>query len=118
MSSAARQWTAPDVLAELTRNRAWLQSLGVRSIGLFGSYRTGMARPDSDMDFLVEMTQPSFNSYMDLKFWLEDTFDRPADLVLADAIKPRLRPIILREVVYAEGLSPLSGGHPGSDCQD
>jgi hypothetical protein len=45
---------------------------------------------------------------MDLKFWLEDTFGCPVDLVLMDSIKPRLRPVILREVVYAEGLSPLS----------
>jgi hypothetical protein len=108
----------PDVLAELAQNRAYLQSIGVRSIGLFGSYRTGTARADSDMDFLVDLAQPTLNRYMDVKFWLEDRFGRPVDLVLADTIKARLRPIILQEVVYATGLSPLPGGHPGGDHQD
>lgn len=108
MRTTVRQWTAGEVLAELQRNQAWLRGLGVRALGLFGSYRRGTPRPASDMDFLVDLEQPSFDSYMDLKLWLEDTFGCPVDLVLMDSIKPRLRPVILREVVYAEGLSPLS----------
>ncbi len=108
MSITTRQWTAAEVLAEIQRNQPWLRSLGVRTLGLFGSYRRGTPRPESDMDFLVDLEQPSFDSYMDLKLWLEDTFGCPVDLVLIDRIKPRLRPVILREVVYAEGLSPLS----------
>jgi predicted nucleotidyltransferase len=52
---------------------------------------------------------------MGIKFWLEDTFGLPVDLVLVDTLKPRLRPIILSEVVYAEGLSPLPGGYSGGD---
>jgi predicted nucleotidyltransferase len=108
MSITTRQWTAGEVLAELQRNQAWLRRLGVRALGLFGSYRRGTPSPESDMDFLVDMEQPSFDSYMDLKLWLEDTFGCPVDLVLMDSIKPRLLPVILREVVYAEGLSPLS----------
>lgn len=103
-----RQWKAGEVLAELQRNQAWLRGLGVRALGLFGSYRRGTPRPESDMDFLVDLEQPSFDSYMDLKLWIEDTFGCPVDLVLMDSIKPRLRPVILREVVYAEGLAPLS----------
>lgn len=118
MSLTTRQWTATEVLAELTRNHTHLQALGVRSLGLFGSYRRGTPRADSDMDFLVDLAPPSFNGYMDLKFWLEATFSHPVDLVLVDTIKPRLRPLILSEVVYAEGLSPLPGGYSGSDCQD
>jgi len=102
------QRTTAEVLAELQRNQAWLRGLGVRAIGMFGSYRRGTPRPESDMDFLVDMEQPSFDRYMDLKLWLEDTFGCPVDLVLLDSIKPRLRPAILREAVYAEGLSPLS----------
>ena len=38
---------------------------------------------------------------MGLKFFLEDLLQRPVDLVLADTVKPRLKPIIAREVVYA-----------------
>jgi hypothetical protein len=38
---------------------------------------------------------------MDLRFRLEEVLQRPVDLVLADTVKPRLRPIIEREAIYA-----------------
>lgn len=101
-------WAAGDILEELSRNRVRLMALGVRSIGLFGSFRHGTPRPDSDLDILVDLIRPSFDTYMELKFWLEDTFGRRVDLVLVDALKPRLCPIIMSEVRYAEGLSPVS----------
>lgn len=74
---------------------------GVLRIGVFGSRVCGQAREDSDIDILVDMMDPTFDSYMDLKFYLEDLFAVPVDLVLMDTIKPRIKPIILTEVVYA-----------------
>lgn len=41
---------------------------------------------------------------MDLKEFLEESFECQVDLVIADAVKPRLRPIIFEETVYAPGL--------------
>lgn len=38
---------------------------------------------------------------MDLKFRLEEILGRPVDLVMADTVKPRLKPIIKQQVVYA-----------------
>ena len=57
-----------------------------------------------DLDFVVELERKTFDAYMDLKLFLEDLFGCPVDLVLADAIKPRLRPTILREMIHAPGL--------------
>ena len=74
---------------------------GVQRIGLFGSHVRGEATARSDVDILVEMKQPRFDNYMDLKFYLEEHLGKPVDLVLADSIKPRLKPIITREVTYA-----------------
>jgi predicted nucleotidyltransferase len=76
----------------------------VSRIGLFGSFVHGQAGADSDIDIVVDLAEPSFDHYMDLKFFLEDLFGRSVDLVLADTVKPRLKPVIKREVVYAEGL--------------
>lgn len=73
----------------------------VKRIGLFGSILHGCASDQSDVDILVELAVPTFDHYMDLKFFLEDRLGRPVDLVLADSLKPRLRPIITREVAYA-----------------
>ena len=73
----------------------------VRRIGVFGSFARGGADPESDMDILVELGEPTFDRYIDLKFYLEEVLNRSVDLVMADTVKPRLRPIIGKEVVYA-----------------
>ncbi len=72
----------------------------VKRIGLFGSFLHGSADDQSDIDILVELAQPTLDHYMDLKFFLEDQLRRSVDLVLADSLKPRLRPIIAGEAVY------------------
>jgi predicted nucleotidyltransferase len=41
---------------------------------------------------------------MDVKLFLERALGRKVDLVLADAVKPRLRPMILAEAVRASRL--------------
>ena len=73
----------------------------VMRIGVFGSLVRGSAGAESDVDILVELAEPTFDHYMDLKFFLEDLLNRSVDLVMADTVKPRLRPIIEKEVVYA-----------------
>jgi predicted nucleotidyltransferase len=96
--------TAHSILHTLGNVQADLKRMGVHKIGLFGSYRRGTPTSKSDMDFLVVLERPSFDAYMDVKFFLEDLFDCPVDLVLEETIKPRLRPYILQEVMYAQGL--------------
>jgi predicted nucleotidyltransferase len=71
---------------------------------LFGSAARNEASDASDLDFLVEFDRKSFDNYMDLKFYLEELLGRPVDLVLKDAVKPRLREPILAEAVHAPGL--------------
>ena len=73
----------------------------VRRIGVFGSLARNDAREGSDVDILVEFDVPTFDHYMDLKFLLEEAFGRPVDLVLRDSLKPRIRPEVEREVIYA-----------------
>ncbi|MDF1592872.1 MAG: nucleotidyltransferase family protein [Desulfobacterales bacterium] len=73
----------------------------VKRIGVFGSFARGDERLESDVDIVVELADPTFDHYMDLKFHLEEVLRRPVDLVMADTVKPRLKPIIEREIVYA-----------------
>jgi len=73
----------------------------VKRIGVFGSFIRGNEDAGSDVDILVELAEPTFDHYMDLKLKLEEILQRPVDLVMAETIKPRLRPIIEREIVYA-----------------
>ena len=79
------------------------QKFGVKRIGIFGSFARGEEREDSDLDVLVvfEEGQKTFDNYMDLKFYLEDLFGREVDLVTEKALKPQLKDIIMKDVVYA-----------------
>ncbi len=58
----------------------------------------------SDIDLLVELQPKTFDSYMDVKLFLERVLGSKVDLVLADALKPRLRSAILADAVHATRL--------------
>ena len=91
-----------DILAAIAGVRRELsERFTVRRIGVFGSYVRGEANPGSDVDVIVELEEPTFDHYMDLKFRLEEVLGRPVDLVMAETVKLRIRPVIEREVVYA-----------------
>ncbi len=95
--------TAQEILNLVELHRDAIKRFGVRRLGLFGSHARGKSKETSDLDFLVELEHETFDSYMDLKEFLEDLFEAEVDLVLVDAIKPRLRDTILGETIYAPG---------------
>ena len=91
-----------DILQKLQEHQEEMSKrFSVRRIGLFGSYLHGSESENSDIDLIVDLSKPTFDHYMDLKFYLEAIFERPVDLVLSDTIKPRLEPIIKKEAAYA-----------------
>lgn len=95
-----------EILDEFSKSlHEWKEKYGVKRIGLFGSYLREEQKDSSDIDVLVEFidTKISFDNYMDLKFHLEDRFQKPIDLVILDDIKPALKQSILRSAKYAEG---------------
>ena len=93
-----------EILRLLQANRDAIRAYGVRRLGLFGSYASGEATDASDIDLVVEFEKKTFDAYMDLKAYLEELLQRRVDLVLADAVKPRLRSAIVDGAVYAPGL--------------
>ncbi|MGB9628967.1 MAG: nucleotidyltransferase family protein [Thermodesulfobacteriota bacterium] len=78
------------------------QRYKVKEIGVFGSHIKEKAKKRSDIDILVEFEEGhnSFDNYMELKFFLEELFGCKIDLVSKKALKERLKPHILSEVVY------------------
>jgi hypothetical protein len=92
------------IVATLTAHADTLRAMGVERIGVFGSHVRGEAGPASDVDILVKLAQSSFRDFMRLKFYLEELLARPVDLVLEESLREELRPTILSEVLYAEGI--------------
>lgn len=78
-----------------------LREYGVLRIGVFGSTVRNEASESSDLDVLVDMEDPTFDHYMELKFELEDRFEVSVDLVLRETPKARIGPSIQEETVYA-----------------
>ncbi|MBB6447056.1 nucleotidyltransferase family protein [Bacillus benzoevorans] len=94
-----------EILDVLSKNlNTWREKYGVKRIGLFGSYSREEQTECSDIDVLVEFNSSdlSFNNYMDLKFELEDRFQKPVDFVILDDIKSALKQSILRSTKFTE----------------
>jgi predicted nucleotidyltransferase len=95
--------TKQDILDVLDQNRSHMEALGVRRIGLFGSFVRGEQRPDSDIDLLVEFEpdRKTFDTFIELSFFLEEVLQHKIELVTVESLSPHLGPHILREVEYA-----------------
>jgi hypothetical protein len=101
MLRGSKAMSRDEILQVLAEHREELKGFGVKSLALFGSVVRGEARPDSDVDILVEFEGPAtFDRYMELKFFLEELLGRRVDLATRKALKPRLRPHVEREAVY------------------
>lgn len=73
----------------------------VKKIGIFGSYLRGTQKKNSDLDLLVEFSEPvSLFDFIRLKNFLTDKLGTRVDLVMADALKPRIRDQVAREALY------------------
>jgi len=94
--------TKEDIVKALRRNQSQIRSLGVKRLGLFGSFVRGEQRADSDVDMLVEFErgQKTFDHFIQLSFLLEDLLGRGVELVTPEALSPYIGPHILKEVEY------------------
>ena len=73
---------------------------GAKKIRVFGSVARGEARPDSDIDFLVDM-EPG-RSLFDLGgllMDLQDVLGRKVDVVTEKGLHSRIRERVIREAV-------------------
>lgn len=90
-----------EVLSILAEHRMVLKDLGVKLLAIFGSVARDEARPDSDVDILVEFEgSVTFDCYMDVKFYLEDLLETRVDLVSQRSLKPLIRSTVEREAIY------------------
>lgn len=73
---------------------------GVSNIRVFGSVAHGGERPDSDVDFLVDVSgQVSSWFPAGLVADLERLVGRPVDVVTSKGVNPLLRDLIFKEAV-------------------
>jgi predicted nucleotidyltransferase len=76
-----------------------LRELGVTSLSVFGSASRSQLRPDSDVDFLVELAVDTVGRYFDVLFLLEDKLNRKVDLAFRETLHPLIRDRVVNEAV-------------------
>jgi len=91
------------IIKSIQDNLGEIKGYGIKRIGIFGSFVRSTQDAKSDIDVLAEFypSQKTFDNYMELKFFLESILHRKVDLVIKEAVKPRIKPYILNEVLYA-----------------
>ena len=97
--------TKEDIKKALRENRDILRSYHVRRIGVFGSHARGRVRKKSDVDLLVEFKKTiDLFDFIHLADEISTILDARVDLATRDSLKPSLRPRVMEEVDWVEGL--------------
>lgn len=75
---------------------------GVRLVGVVGSVARGDERPESDIDMVFDVAgRPTLFDLSRAQFELEDELGRAVDLVNREALRPKARSFIERDLVPA-----------------
>lgn len=95
----AKPLDAASTIERLSSRDSEIRALGVGRLALFGSVLRGQARPDSDVDLLVEFLpgQKTLERFFRLYDLLEECLETRVELVTTDALSPFLGPRILAE---------------------
>ncbi|TGM62957.1 toxin-antitoxin system toxin subunit [Leptospira meyeri] len=90
-----------ELIKELSKIKPILNNdFGVLQIGIFGSFAKDKVNSESDVDLLVEMKNPDFDSFVGLKIYLEKLFERNVDIVRKrNQIKPSFLNRIQKDII-------------------
>jgi len=93
--------TVEEILSCLREHQSVLaQRYGVAVVGIFGSYVRGEARPESDLDLLVEFLRPiSLLELVGAELYLSEVLGLKVDLVPRRSLRPELREVVLSQAV-------------------
>jgi predicted nucleotidyltransferase len=91
------------ILSALKAKRAEFSAIGIREVGLFGSYVRNEQTQKSDIDILIDFDpeKETFDNYMAVYELLEKLFKNlKVEVVTKNGLSPYIGPKILNEVQY------------------
>lgn len=73
----------------------------VKNVGIFGSVAKGDQKETSDVDILVELSEPlGLFKFVELENFLGKILKKKVDLTTKGALKPIIKDNILKEIIY------------------
>ncbi len=89
-----------DIIYILTKYKTQIEQFFIVELYLFGSVARDEANLDSDVDLLVEFSQPvGLLTFAKLQNYLEDILDCKVDLGTTDSLKPYLIDTVWQEAI-------------------
>ena len=91
------------ILSTIRNHKDELFVIGVKSIGLFGSFAKEKQTARSDIDILIDFVpgKEKFDNFMAVYDFLENLFKNDKiDVVTMNGLSPHIGPEILNEVTY------------------
>ena len=94
--------SAQDILEFLAHSKPELERrFGVRRIGLYGSYASGMQQEDSDIDLVAELKEPKFDDLAGLHIYIEQALGCKVDIRrLSENLRTPVIQRIEKEALY------------------
>ncbi len=90
-----------EILSTLRKHKSVLsEKYSIRRIAIFGSFARGDATESSDLDVMVELSQPIGLDFVSLGDELEEMLQIKVDLLSAAALKDSLRNSVYEDIVY------------------
>jgi uncharacterized protein len=94
--------TKQEILSYLRTNKLLLtEKFCVATIGLCGSYARDEQREDSDIDFVVEMSEADFFLRMELAEYLAQTFGKKVQVLSRRGLRSLVWDSIEQDIIYA-----------------
>ena len=93
--------TQQEILRKLqTIRKDLFQRYPIHTLGLFGSLARNEQTDESDIDILVEFSEPVGFEIVDLAIELETMLGSSVDLVSRKGIRDRFLPYIEKDIIY------------------
>lgn len=93
-----------EIKRRIGENKEKLRELGVRKIGVFGSYARNEQKKGSDIDLLVDFEdgKKTYRNFYNLANLTEDILGADVDLLTPQSISSYILPHIERDIDYVQ----------------